>query len=304
MKYQFKKWKCRCSSLGHILTKQETITKSQLEEIIVLTNEKETGLNTNGNKVKWTDNKEEKLNYLISKRDAPEVLPEGVKTHLDNVFRSEYWGRKRILFNKYLDKGNLGEEDSLELKSQIDGVFYIKNDEFFENDYIQGTPDNIQSKVRDAKTNYDMESFDKAELTSLYEWQVRGYIWLLMKRLKTRKGELFYSLINNPWHQLNNEITSLYYKMGTPDEYDDRFIEAKQQIERNHIFDIKRWKENYPAHHFENTILNFDVPAILRIKSYEVVLSNKDISFIKKRVVMCREYLMEKEQEIIDKLKK
>ena len=304
MKSQFKKWKCRASSMGHICTKRETITKDQLADIKALEDEKETGLNANGNKVKWTDNKENKLSSLISKRDAPDELPAGVKTHLDNVFRSQFWGRNRILFNKYLDKGNLAEEDSLELLSQIDGTFYAKNDDFFENAYAQGTPDNIQGMIRDAKTNFDMESFDNAELTSLYKWQVKTYIWMLISKLKNYHGELFYALVNNPYHQLNNDITSMYYKMGQPDDDDDRYMEYKRQMERNMIFDIKRWKENYPGYPFVNENLDFDVPAVLRIKRFPVTLNNQDIKFMKQRVVMCRDYLIEKENEVLNKLKR
>ena len=46
MKSQFKKWKCRASSMGHICTKRDTITKDQLAEIKVLEDEKEIIANT------------------------------------------------------------------------------------------------------------------------------------------------------------------------------------------------------------------------------------------------------------------
>lgn len=303
MKSQFKNWKCRCSSLGHILTNRPVVDKDLLNKIDILQNEKDTGINANGNKVKWSTAKSEKLASLIYKRDAEDELPKGAKTHLDNVFRSQYWGRRRLLFNKYLDKGNLAEEDSLDLKSQLDGQFYIKNDEYFENKFICGTPDNVQTIIRDAKSNYDMESFDNAELTNLYNWQVCGYIWLLLPRLKTYKGELFYTLVNNPWSQLEDSKRNLWFKMGQPDDDEERWVEACRQLERNHIFDIKRWRENYPGYSFENPVLDFDMPAKLRIKSFDVTLNTRDISFIKSRVVMAREYLIKKEQEVLEKLK-
>lgn len=298
----FKDWKCRCSSLGHILTNRPEFTKEQKKELEALEEEKKTGFNANGNKTKWTSTKENKRTALINKRDAPDSLSPGIITHLDNVFRSVFWKRRRLLHNKFLDKGNLAEEDSLELKSQLDGFFYIKNDEQLENDYINGCPDNKQIKIRDTKTNYDLESFDNAELTSLYKWQIKGYTWLALKELKNWSGELDYCLVNNPIHQLQNEITSLYYKMGTPDDDEPRWIEAKQQIERNMIFDIKKWKETYPHYQFDNTILDFEIPAIYRVKTFEVKLSTKDIKFIKHRVKLCRKYLMKKEKEVTQSL--
>lgn len=293
----FKDWKCRCSSLGHILTNRPEFTKDQKLELKALEKEKKTGLNQNGNKTKWTDAKQKKLKSLIAKRDEPDTLSSGIITHLDNVFRAKFWNRSRLLYNKYLDKGNLSEEDSLDLLSKQDGYFYAKNEQYFENDYICGTPDNIQFSVKDTKTNYDKESFDNAELTALYRDQVKGYIWLTLKELKNWKGELVYVLVNNPVHQLLNEKTSLFYKLGQPDDDDIRFIEAIEQSERNMIFDINRFIKNYPHYNFQTKEWKYDIPSHMRLKRFEIALSTKDIKFIKQRVLMCREYLINKEIE-------
>ena len=182
------------------------------------------------------------------------------KTHLDNIFRGVFWGRSRLLYNKYLDKGNFCEEDSLELVSNIDGFFYSKNTIRFENKWISGEPDNIENHVKDTKTNFDMESFEKAELTSLYTWQVKSYVWLTYPQLKKYKGELVYCLVNNPYHQLMQEKTGLYYKLGTPAEDEERWVRAVSQLERNMIFDVAKWKEAYPGYDFYNADLNFSIP--------------------------------------------
>lgn len=296
---KFKNWKMRASSAGHILTNRPEFTKDDKKLLEAFEKEKKTGKNANGNTTRWTDAKQSKLQKLIDKRDAPDRLPEGAITHLDNIFRGIFWQRSRLLYNKYLDKGNLCEEDSLQLLSNQDQFFYSKNEIRFENKWVTGEPDNIENWVKDTKTNFDLESFDKAELTSLYEWQVKIYIWLTYKLTKTYKGELVYCLVNNPYHQLMQEKTGLYYKLGTPSEDEKRWVDAISQLERNMIFDIPKWKEDYPGYDFYNAKLDFSMPEKRRIKRFDVTLNTQDIKFIKSRVEMARKYLIEKEKQEI-----
>lgn len=289
----------RASSGGHILTYQEKVSAKELSEISILKSERDTGLNANGNKVKWTDTKKEKYIKLTSKRDAPDILPTGVITHLDDVFRSVFDGRKRYLKNKYLDKGNICEQDSMQLASDIDGEFYEPHEKYYENDFICGTPDIVFEDVKDIKSNYDKDSFDKAELTTLYTWQVRFYLWLC----GFTKGELVYCLVNGTIDDLNNQKYYLKNALGDLDGTSEEYKKQVQQLERNMIFDIEAWKKNYPFYEFENTELNFSISKIRRIKRFDIELLPEHITFIKKRVKMCREYLIEKEKTELEILK-
>jgi len=290
----FENWLCRSSSGGHILTAREGITESQLKELQALLQRKMDS--TDNPKLKLTENMEKKLSELIAKRDAPDSLPSGAITHLEDVFRSQFWKRRRLLFNKFLDKGNYAEQEGLALKSFVDNDFYEKNDEHFSNEYAQGTPDHVgEDLVIDIKCNYDMDSFDKAELTKIYEWQLKFYLWLTGKT----KGQLVYTLVNTPYHQLIAAKKTLWYQLNMPDQEEDRWIEAVQQLERNMIFDIEGFKEQWPAYDFENVVLDFDVHPVFRVKQFDVTLEKEDIEFIKSRVVMCREWLCNKEKEVL-----
>lgn len=296
----FTNWKERCSSLGYILTKEEKITAKELLEIEILKSERDTGINKNGNKVKWTERKKERYVYLTKKRDAPDELPSGVKTHLDNVFRTYFDGRNRILNNQYTIKGEYCEQESAQLLSDIDGEFYdTETGQYKENDFICGTPDLVYDDVKDLKTNYDKDSFDNAGLTKLYEWQIRGYCWLYGKT----QGELVYCLVNNPIHQLNNKLYYLKNALQDLDGTSEEYKKEAQQLERNMIFDIEAWKQNYPNYDFENPVLDFSISKIRRIKRFDVELLPKHIAFIKKRVKMCREYLIKKEQAELEIIK-
>jgi hypothetical protein len=223
------------------------------------------------------------------------------------MFRSIFWRRKRFLNNKFLEKGNLQEENSLGLVSKNDNSFYIKNDEHFENEYIVGTPDNVQDGVvRDTKSNYDLKSFDEADITSLYENQLKGYSWLV----KDSKGldffptgELVYCLVNNPAHLITNEMNSMYYKLGCPSEENDKWKEVKRQVERNCIFDIAEFKKENPGYFFENEVLDFDIPALLRTKKFIVETTEEDVMNMKSRVLLSRIYLCNKEIEIMSRIK-
>jgi len=295
----FTNWKSRTSSLGKLLTNEEKISQKQLNDIEVLQKEKKLGVNANGNKVKFTENKAAKLANLIAIRDAPEVLPIGVKTHLDKIFNHVFWQRRRLLKGNQIDKGTHCETDSLQLLSDIDGVYYAENKKQFSNDYLTGEPDNYQFNIKEIKSNYDKESFDNSQLTSLYKWQIRGYCWLTNKP----DGELIYCLVNNPIKELNQAIYYLKLKHDVIDAFttEESIIEA-QQIERNMIFDIKKWNKDFPSYVWHSKNFDFDIPKELRIKRFNVQLLPEHITFMIKRIKMARDYLQEKEQLELDKL--
>jgi len=154
------------------------ITEEEKIELEELLNELESGVNANGRKTKWTDTKASRVKTLQRKQKGEDELSAGIMNHLDDVFRSQFWKRRRHLTNKYLEKGLLCEQDILDLLSKADNDFYTKNDEHFSNEYIQGSWDNYLVKVRDTKANYDLKTFDESELTSLYKWQLHGYSFL------------------------------------------------------------------------------------------------------------------------------
>ena len=303
----FKNYKPRCSSLGNIMTNlPQPITEVELAELKDLLNECETGVNSNGNKTKWTDTKASRVKSLQKKQKGEDELPSGAKTHLDDVFRSIFWKRRRSLSNRYLDKGLLTEEDVLALASSMDDDFYTKNKEHYENEYIQGSWDNFKEKIRDTKSNYDLKTFDEADSSSLYEWQLRGYSFIakdVFKLSDCPQAELIYGLTNNPLHHITNEITRQYYANGTPNEDNEEWLEIKRQIERNMIFDKKLFIRDYPHYIFENKIWQYDIPAKFRVKKFDVSVIEDNILDIKRRVLMSRKYLMDKEIAIYERMK-
>jgi hypothetical protein len=288
-KLLFSNFRFRCHRLGDLMTNLPGLTASEEKKMVTLAMRKNDA--KIGKAKDLTAIMEEDLKLLIAKKNQPDSLPTGAKSYLDDVFDEIYWRRKRMLANKYLDKGLMNEQDVLELHSNIDGVTYFKNTQRFYNKYLEGTPDNFDEIIRDAKANFDLESFRKAHLTTGYLWQLKGYMWLT----GVKNAQLMYGLVNNPLHQISNAITSTFYAMGCPADDDEEFMKAKMQIERNMIFDHKLFIEEYPNYVFHNPVLDFDIPEILRIKKFDVTLEDSDIHHMETRVLLSRLYLCEKE---------
>lgn len=304
----FKDWKPRASAKGNILTHRpeplRPATAEDKENLKTLLIIKETGKNPKtGRANKWDSSKEKEKDYLyhvVNQIPLPDELPTGAISWLEKEFRRIYWGRERILHNKFLEKGTANESDCLDLLEEVDGKSYFKNEEKLENEYTHGTPDNRDDdKIIDTKANYDMDSFDNADLNGIYEWQIKAYLFLDNKT----EGELCYCLVNTPLHHLEAQRKSLFYSMGIPDEENEEWIEIQKQIERNMIFDPMRFKEEYPHYTFLNDESDLYVPAPLRVKRFEVKLEPDDIEFMKSRVLLARKWLCDKEIETLNRIK-
>ena len=296
----FKNWKARASGVGNILTQQVSITEKQLHRIEILAVEKETGKNFNGNNVKWTEKKSEELDKLIYLKNKPDSLPDGALTYLDGVFRHIFWGRRRSLKGSAIEKGTKVEVDSLALISKLDGAFYAENKKQYANDYLTGEPDNAQFNIKEIKSSFDLESFEKASLTNIYRWQAIAYCWLCNKK----NSELIYCLVNNPINQLNKAIHWAKEKYPEQDvDINSKFIEEAQQIERNMIFDIEKWNKEFPSYDWYNKVFDFSIPKPLRVNRFKIDANKEHYDFIKSRVKMARKYLMEKEQIELEKIK-
>lgn len=297
----FTRYKFRASGIAHILTSLPTpITPEQLAELKVFLQEKRTGLNSNGRKTKWTDTKQKSVDSLFKKKRGIDELPKGCITHLANIFRSEFWKRRDDVNNKYVLKGNIVEEDSLQLMSDFDGAFYKKNDEYFDNEFAKGCPDNIdETTVREAKSKWNLKTFDESELIDEWKWQVKCYLWMTGREI----GVLYCLLVNSPLSMINNEITRAFYAAGCPPDEDDKWFDMKCQIERNHIFDIDAFRDENPHYQFINPILDFDIPKKMRVIKYDIGLTEQDKFDMASRVIMCRQWLVNKEIETLEKLK-
>ena len=120
-------------------------------------------------------------------------------TYLEEIYSELKFGDREQIKSKYLDKGNFQESLALEsVGNLLFGVELEKNDQFFENDFICGTPDAITNIcIIDTKCSWSGKTFLKA-ITSPrnadYYLQLHGYMWLTDRK----EAKLAYCLLDTP----------------------------------------------------------------------------------------------------------
>lgn len=263
---EMKTFKIRCSALSEIMGGSVGITEVQSARIDELSRRKADPLQK-----PLTKNMEEELADLLFKKENPK-LPTGAQTYCKKWIKYQMFKRKEEWKSLVIDKGLACEEDGIKLLGEVRGLDGIsKNDEFFENEFMQGNPDIIHNnKVRDTKLSWDLYSFpmfEKEHPDKDYWWQLQGY--MILTGLK--EASLDYVLIDTPMPIVLLDLKKLYYQSGGVAE------EWSQE----------KYEFLYPNYRFD------DVPKEMRVKSFEFELDTTLENKIKERVLLCRKYIAE-----------
>jgi len=145
-------------------------------------------------KMKLTDKQKITLADLERRHANPE-LPDGAKTYVREWFIEQRYGVRREVKSKQMDKGNAAEAAALE---RYAGEWAEKNTEFFEDEWMTGTPDLlIRGIVADIKCPFDPYTFPYFEATLPepdYWWQLQIY----MNLTKCPCAELVYCMEDTP----------------------------------------------------------------------------------------------------------
>jgi len=189
--------KFRCSSLSEVASGKQGLTSAQ-----------ERDLNELLSKVKLTEKQAEKRDELISKRDAPVTLTQGGITKVETIVKQLIYGYEIQIDNKYVEKGNRMEDEAIKFLSDITGASYKKNQKFFENEFICGTPDIIDgNKIIDIKCSWSKATFplfpEEAHNTN-YEYQMRGYMMLT----GCETAEVTYCLMTTPYDLISYQLSN------------------------------------------------------------------------------------------------
>jgi len=213
---------------------------------------------------------------MTNSRSKSEVLSKTCKSYLEELALEEVYGIRKEFSSRYTDKGNEVERESIDLAQDVlDMGFMYKNTEFFENDFLTGTPDvNTDTCLLDVKSSYDASTFPffAEEIPNKdYMYQLQGYMALTGKR----KSILAYCLVNTPYDIVEDEIRRAHWKHHLIDESD----ELRAEVEAKHVFD--------------------HIPMEKRIKSFHIKYDKDIVKAIYDRVKECRVYY----DEIINQLK-
>lgn len=191
-----KDFKIRASACGKIMAGSIGASPSQLANIKAMA----------ARTKPMTEPMQEKLAKDIHARDNPQ-LPQSAKTYCEEWLKQELYGQRIEYSNKYTDKGWAVEEASIKYLDPS----YEKNEEYFENDFMCGTPDIItEDSIRDVKNSWDYSTFplfeDEGQVPNLdYYWQLQVYMILTGRR----KGSIDYMLMDTP-----NDDSLTYTHLG------------------------------------------------------------------------------------------
>jgi len=241
-----------------------------------LTETQKKNLKTLQEKEKRTAKQDETMYGLIEKRDKPPELSSGAKTYCKEWLREILLKRRKDIRTKYTDKGNLVEDESIDFISVRDFFevgHYEKNEQFFENEFTQGTPDLLtDTEVWDMKNSWDFDTFpllDNDVPKSDYYYQLQVYMGLTER--KTAK--LIYTLTNTPDHLIEREIKMAEIYSNKPaDEI------------RKHFYDTMRFD---------------DIPEKLRYKEFNIEYHEPTLFKLHDKVILCRKYI----DSLVDQLK-
>ncbi len=123
----------------------------------------------------------------------------GHLTAIRDIWIMERYGLESRINSKYLDKGIACESEGIAMlkKAFYPNDYVSKNTKEFIGDYTKGTPDvlmKVDDCVTDIKNAWDAFTFENADLSHGYFWQLNNYA-LLTGHMKCR---LFYCLNSMP----------------------------------------------------------------------------------------------------------
>ena len=130
-------------------------------------------------------------------RKKTDILTQ-TKTYIESLVKQEIYDYKVEITSKYFDKGNMCEQDSIDLYNSVFFTNHKKNTVRLFNEFIEGECDIIApNEIIDIKTPWSKETFPALPddgINKDYEWQLRGYMWLYNKD----NAALAYCLVDTP----------------------------------------------------------------------------------------------------------
>lgn len=188
-------------------------------------------------------------------------------SYVENWYKEQLYNRKKEFSNKYVQKGLIVEDNSLDfVAEQLNLGMLIKNEQYFENDFCTGTPDVILNDlIIDVKNSWDCFTFPLFEReipNKDYYYQAQVYMYLCNKD----KYKLIYCLTDTPENLIEKEAFFKSKDLGF--EFADVLNELKQKMTYK------------------------DIPDNLKIKIFDIERDDDVIEKIKQKVEECRNYLL------------
>ena len=203
---------------------------------------------------------------MTNPRSKSDLLSKTTESYCQDWLKEQIYNRRKEFSSKYTDKGNIVEDNSIDLYAEFAGYpMLLKNEQNFNDDFMTGTPDILlDDKVIDIKSSWDAFTFPlfDTEVPSAYYWQAQVYMHLTGRKQFT----LAYCLSDTPEHIIEKE--AYYYCNRTGYDFDEKILNE-----------------------FISKMTYSDVDIKLRIKTFEISYNQDDIDRLIERVKECRTYI-------------
>lgn len=148
------------------------------------------------------------------------------KSYVHEWLTGQIYNVSKDLDTKHINKGLLMEDRAIDVLQELysSQYFMAKNEAFYSNDYMTGTPDVVtRDTIFDTKCSWDMYTFPLYEevLNKAYYWQMQGY----MKLTGKMQAVVAYVLVNTPEHLRYNEL----------DAYDYETLPTSKRVKEFHV---------------------------------------------------------------------
>lgn len=237
----------RCSSIGELMTEPTSVDPEiltpELEEIIA--------------SKKRTDEQKAALEWA-----KVQSLSTGGKTHVRTLLAQAILSVDFDVGSKEMSKGIQCEDDSIALLNHVLGLNLRKNTERKCNEYLTGECDLWDAALRigrDIKTAWSAATFPilfedvNPAAVKLYNWQMRGYMWLW----DAVKWHVDYCLVDTPEELVRNQPLQLHVVNHIPAEMrvTSWCIERDKSLEVLMAEKVKAARRHYrqAAHEFDRT---------------------------------------------------
>jgi hypothetical protein len=154
---------------------------------------------------------------MTDAKEKNEVLSKGAKTVLEKMAKEYVYGFNEIITGKYMEKGIIVEDQSIELYNSVFFTDYKKNTERKTNDWLTGECDIFTgSKIVDIKSSWSLSTFPatvQAGEDKDYEWQIRSYMMLW----DVDQAEIAYCMVNTPDELIKFEQEELHFVDHIPE---------------------------------------------------------------------------------------
>jgi len=138
------------------------------------------------------------LSAIMTDGKGKDELSVGAKTYVTKLAKEMIYGYDEKVSSKYMDKGLIVEDESIDLYNAVHLTSHAKNTERKTNAWITGEADIVaDDRIIDIKSSWCLTTFpvlaDQGRDIG-YEWQLRAYMMLWDKP----RADIAYCLVSTP----------------------------------------------------------------------------------------------------------